>query len=321
MNWSISKAQIFSQCQRKWFYYEIMAKKNSRDKDRFEAYVLKQVGSIHSWRGKIVDYIIENLLIPEFNEGNVPSLTEIEIFTSKLMLNQLKFAQQKKYRDPKITKKEAGENFCALREIEHSIGLNDEAVEKIKEQVMISLKNLLQSNLMKILLDKNTVLVAQKILNYRFNLVNVIGRPDLIIYFKHDPPMIIDWKVYLHRNNDARLQLGTYAIALSECVSHDPFQKPIEDPTKIKLIEYQLLKNFQRYYQLTYSEIRDIESFIKKSSKDMVKLKKKNKYHGTVINQFKTINKPELCNYCSFKTLCSNKRVKYQVSLMKFGKN
>ena len=319
MNWSISKAQILSECHRKWFYYEIMAKKNSRDKDRFEAYVLKQVGSIHSWRGNIVDYVIERLLVPEFNEGNVPSLNEIENFISKLMINQLKFAQQKKYRDPKISKKKAGENYCALREIENSEGLNDESVEKIKEQVMISIKNLLHSDLMKIFLDKNNVLVAQKILNFRFNHVNIISRPDLIVYFKYDPPMIIDWKVYLYRDNDAWMQLGTYAIALAECVSYDPFQKPIGDPTNIKLIEYQLLKNFQRDYQLTYSDINDIKSYIKNSSQNMVKLKNNNRNHETVINQFKTVNKPELCKYCSFKTLCTNKRVKYQVSLMKFG--
>ncbi|KKL53595.1 hypothetical protein LCGC14_2273880, partial [marine sediment metagenome] len=316
---SISKAYILSECHRKWFYYEIMAKKNSRDKDRFEAYILKQVGSIHSWRGNLVDFVIEHLLVPEFNEGNVPSLYEIENLISKLMINQLKFTRKKKYRNPKISKKNAGENFCALREIENSEGLNDESVEKIKDQVMISLKNLMHSNLMKILLDSNTVLVAQKILNFRFNNVNIISRPDLIVYFKNDPPMIIDWKVYLYRNNDAWMQLGTYAIALAECVSHDPFQKPIEDPTKIKLIEYQLLKNFQRDYQLTYSDISDIKSYIKKSSQDMVNLKNNNRYHETVINRFKIVNKPELCNYCSFKMLCSNKRVKYQVSLMKFG--
>ena len=318
MNWSISKAKIFSECQRKWFYYEIMAKKNSRDKDRFEAYILKQVGSIHSWRGNIVDIIIEYLLIPEFNKSNVPSLNEVEKFISKLMLNQLEFAQQKKYRDPKMTKKKAGKIYCALREIEHSVGLNDECVDKIKEQVMNSIKNLLLSDLMDILLDKNTVLVAQKILNYRFNNVNIISRPDLIVYFKNEPPLIIDWKAYLYRDNNAWMQLGTYAITLTECIAFDPFQKPIEDPTKIRLIEFQLLKNFQRSYKLSHSDVTDIKNFIQNSSKDMVKLKNNKRYHEIAINHFKTTNNPESCKYCRFKTLCFDKKVKYQVSLMKF---
>ncbi len=65
MNWSISKAKIFSKCQRKWFYYAIMARKNSKDKYRFKAYVLKQLGRIHAWRVNIVNHIIETLLIPE----------------------------------------------------------------------------------------------------------------------------------------------------------------------------------------------------------------------------------------------------------------
>ena len=59
-------------------------------------------------------------MVPEFNEGNVPSLNEIKNLISKLVANQLKFAQQKKYRNPKISKKQAGEDYCALREIENS---------------------------------------------------------------------------------------------------------------------------------------------------------------------------------------------------------
>ena len=260
MNWSISKAKIFSKCQRKWFYYEIMARKNSKDKYRFEAYVLKQLGSIHAWRGNIVDHIIENFLVPEFNKRNIPPFDEIEDYVSDLMNKQLEFAKLKKYRDIKLTKKQAGDSYCALREIENSEGLVNGSVEQIKRQVITSLKNLLQSELMKTLLDSDTVLVAQKNLNYKFQEFNIISRPDLIVYFRDEPPMIIDWKVHFFSNEDAQMQLGVYAIALTECLSTDPFQKPIDDPTEIRLIEFQLLKNFQRNYKLTPSDVYKLKT-------------------------------------------------------------
>ena len=321
MNWSISKAKIFSKCQRKWFYYEIMARKNSKDTDRFEAYVLKQLGSIHAWRGKIVDHVIENLLVPEFNRSNVPPFDEIETFVSELMKKQLEFAKLRKYRDPKLTKKKAGDSYCALREIENSEGLDNDSVEKIKEQVIISLKNLLQSELMKTLLDSDTVLVAQKNLNYKFQEFNIISRPDLIVYFRDEPPMIIDWKVYFFRTENARMQLGVYAIALTECISTDPFQKPIDDPTEIRLIEYQLLKNFQRNYKLTSLDVCNTKDYINISSQEMAKLINNKKYHEFDINQFKMAYMSESCEYCNFKSLCRNKKVKYQVNLMKFIKD
>ena len=318
MNWSISKAKMFSKCQRKWFYSEVMASKRSKDIYRYEAYVLKQLGSIHSWRGKLVDYIIEELLVPEFNKKNIPKFNQIEGVVSELMSKQLKFARLKKYRDRKLTKKQAGINFCALREIENSERLENEAIEKIKEQVIISLKNLLKSDLMEILLDSNTILVAQKNLSYKFQGLNVISRPDLIVYFKDKPPMIIDWKVYFYRKDNAWMQLGCYAIALTECISEDPFYKSIDDPTEIKLIEYQLLRNKQKKYQLTDSDVSYIKAYMNNSSNEMLELIKNRKYHELDFNQFETAKNSESCEYCNFKKLCKNKKVKYQVNLMKF---
>jgi len=295
-----------------------MASKHSKDTDRYEAYILKQLGSIHSWRGKLVDYVIETLLVPNFNENIVPPFKEIERLVSVLMKKQLQFAKQRKYRDPKLTKKEAGNSYCALREIEWSEELESESLNKIKQQVIVSLKNLLKSDLMKTLLAPDSILVAQKNLYFKFQDVNIICRPDLIVYFRNNPPLIIDWKVYYHRVENARMQLGVYAIALTECIPTDPFLKHFDDPTEIKLIEYQLLKDFQRKYRLTTSDVDDIKDYIKTTSKEMFKLKGNKKYHEFNINQFERISNTEFCKYCNFKTLCKNEKVKYQVNLMKY---
>lgn len=317
MNWSISKAKLFSKCQRRWFYSEIMASKHSKDVHRNEAYILKQLGSIHSWRGKLVDYIIERFLVPKFNEKIVPPFNEIERLVSELMEKQLIFAKEKKYRNPKLTKKEAGDNFCALREIEWSEELDSETLNKIKQQVLVSLKNLLKSKLMKTLLAPFTILVAQKNLNFKIQDVNIMSRPDLIVYFRDKPPLIIDWKAYYHRTDNARMQLGVYSIALTECISTDPYSKPVDDPTEIRLIEFQLLKNFQEEYKLSSSEVDDIKKYINESLEKILELTNHKKYHEFDINQFeKSITQD--CKYCNFKTLCKNEKIKYQVNLTKF---
>ena len=174
---------------------------------------------------------------------------------------------------------------------------------------------------MKILLDSGTVLVAQKNLNYKYEEFNIISRPDLIVYSRDEPAMIIDWKVHFFRKENARMQLGIYAIALTECISFDPFQKPLNDPTEIQLIEYQLLKNFQITYKLTSSDVSSVKDYINKSSKDMAKLINNKKYHEFNINQFSMAFPSEICEYCNFKSLCRNRNVKYQVSLLKYINN
>ncbi len=317
MNWSISKAKLFSKCQRRWFYSEIMASKYGKDIHRNEAYILKQLGSIHSWRGKLVDYVIERLLVPKFNEKMLPPFNEIESLVSELMEKQFKFAKEKKYRDPKLTKKEAGDNYCALREIEWADELDSESLNIIKQQVLVSLKNLLKSKLMKKFLAPDTILVAQKSLNFKIKGVNIISRPDLILYFKDKPPLIIDWKAYYHGTENARMQLGVYSIALAECVATDPYLKPMDDPTEIRLIEYQLLKNFQREYKLSMSDVDEIKQYINDSLQKMLKLSEHNNYHEFDIKQFEKTITPE-CKYCNFKTLCRNEKIKYQVNLTKF---
>lgn len=313
MKWSITKSKMFSKCQRKWFFYEIMANSRSKDSLRREAYMLKQLQSIDAWRGSIVDKVIEKHIIPIIKTNNMPSDSEVVNFSMDLMDKQLKFGMEKRYRDPKITKSSANGTFCAFYDIEYNGELNEAVLQRAKTDVITALMNLLHSNLLKEIASNNSYLIAQRPLLFQFEEEDISCTPDVFVFSESHAPLIIDWKVHSFGNTDAWLQLGTYAVALSRVSPHKDFpknfQNQIEDLTKIRLIEYQLLRNQVREYSLLPSDIADIEDYVFKSSKQMKKMVGGKDYNELDVNQFRTAYSPGSCEKCQFKKLCWQKIV------------
>ncbi len=317
MKWSISKSKMFYKCQRKWFYYDKVASWNAQDELRREAYILKQLKSIYAWRGSLVDTVIEKLIVPQLKEKNIPTCSQIENYTLDLIERQLNFAKEKKYRENGITKSQAGDDFCALYEIEYETGLDDNLIDKVVNEIFTSLKNLLKSNIMPKILENSTHIYAQPVLHCTFNEINIIAHPDLIIFFYKEPPLIIDWKVHFYGDSDAWLQLGIYAYVFMNSTFNDYLNEPLNDPTKIRLMEYQLLKDFQRDYNITLENIADIEDYIFKSTQKMNKIQFNSEYDISNESQYNTAIHPKYCVFCNFRKLCWEKK-KIQKNLWEF---
>ena len=60
MRWSYSSSRSFKQCQKQWFFKNVVASAKSKDPFRRRAYMLSKLQSISAWRGKIVDDVISN---------------------------------------------------------------------------------------------------------------------------------------------------------------------------------------------------------------------------------------------------------------------
>ena len=317
MKWSISKSKMFYKCQRKWFYYDKVASWNAQDELRREAYILKQLKSIYAWRGSLVDTVIEKLIVPQLKEKNIPTCSQIENYTLDLIERQLNFAKEKKYRENGITKSQAGDDFCALYEIEYETGLDDNLIDKAVIEIFTSLKNLLKSNLVTKILENSSHIYAQPVLNCTFNEINIIANPDLVIFFYKEPPLIVDWKVHFYGDSDAWLQLGIYAYVFMNSKFNEYLNEPLDDPTKIQLIEYQLLKDFQRDYNITLENIADIEDYIFKSTQKMNKYQINSNYDISNEIQYNTAIHPKYCEFCNFRKLCWEKK-KIQKNLWEF---
>lgn len=258
-----------------------------------------------------MDTVIEKLIIPKIKSNNLPSEDDVITFSMNLMEKQLKFGKERKHRCHNATKSSIGEAYCAFYDMEYNGGLNEDVLIEAKEDVMVSLRNLLRSNLIKEIMEKSSYIAAQRSLIFQFEGTTILCTPDLLVFFTDASPLIIDWKVHAFAITDFWLQLGVYAIALSRIKPHKDFPKGLEsqlqDPTAFRLIEYQLLKNEQREYSISSKDIADIEDYIFASCSQMNNLHNAKKFDELDIEQFQTARFPETCCRCQFRKLCWRK--------------
>jgi hypothetical protein len=303
---------MFSRCERRWFYSEIMANHKSKDPLRREAYLLKQLQSVHAWRGSLVDDVIEKLIVPRMRCGILPSEGEVIDFSTKLMDEQIAFGTSAKHRCENMIKSNGNGAYCAFYDVEYNGGLDEKALKNARLEAKTALINLLHSNFLKDMIKNRCTFIAQRSLMFEFEKTTISCTPDLIVFAKKERPLIVDWKVHSFGNADSWLQLGVYAVALANVKPHRDFpadvQLALKDPANIRLVEYQLLKNKQREYSITLEDIDDIYDYIFRSSSEMKRLVKGRKYQTLDINQFQTASSPSVCENCQFKKLCWKKK-------------
>ena len=97
MKWSYSAAKTFQRCQRQWFYNHVLANPRSHIPAQREAFILSKLQSIDSWRGHIVDQVIEHRLIPALNRGDLITRRELVRQARSIFDEQLAFADVLRY--------------------------------------------------------------------------------------------------------------------------------------------------------------------------------------------------------------------------------
>lgn len=309
MKWSIMQAKMFARCQRKWYYYELVAYPRAKDSLRREAFFLKQLQSINAWRGSLVDKVIHNFVTPRLLSHTLPSEDEMLEYTLNLMKAQISFGKERKHRDPSVTKSNSGISYCAFYDLEYDRDLKEESLQNAEKEIVSALKNLLSSELLKDIAETNQYVISQRSLSFSpFEDVRVVCVPDMVVFFEDRAPLIIDWKVHFLGNSDAWLQLGIYSIALSQVTPHKDFPASFSglkgNPSQIDLIEFQLLKNIQRKYSITEQDVLDIEDYILRSTIQMRNLVNGRSFNDLDVSSFQTARNPQTCSKCQFKKLC-----------------
>lgn len=270
---------------------------------------MKQLQSIHAWRGSLVDKIISEFIIPKIRTNAPPSEQEVTNFAHALMEKQLAFGLAGKHRSQGITKSGLNGEYCAFFEIEYNGGLEEEQIKKAKEEVITSLNNFLRSDLFQNLHSNRNILsiLTQRTLFFKFAGETVSATPDMIVFFRDAYPLIVDWKVHYFGLKEYWLQLGVYAVSLSRANPHVDFPKialdKLKDATKIQLIEYQLLHDKQRAYTLTQEDIAEIEDYMFESITNISHVIKEQNGNPD-ISQLRTAFSPSICARCQFKKIC-----------------
>ena len=234
MRWSYSAAQTFALCPRKWYFGTVLANGRASNELRKEAFFLKQLDNVHAWRGKLVDYVISNKIVPQLNKKIPFELQDSLDYADELIEKQISFAKSKKHRTG-VSKSSHPEDYCALFEIDYNGNLNNNDLDTAKKDIHASLTNFYNSKLLSMICEEKPYLIAQRPLQFSFAGVTVVSYPDLMIFFEKKNPMIVDWKVQTPKHKEHWIQLGIYAWALSKVNPHADFPVKWNKTIKLKL--------------------------------------------------------------------------------------
>jgi hypothetical protein len=298
---------MFQHCQRQWYIKQYVANANAKkDPIRREAYLLSTLQSLAAWRGSIVDTVISEKLIPQLNRGFTPTKREIISQARQLYETQLAFALDNRMREPGMTKKQAGETFAALYPVEYDMNISQQELDQAWAEVETALDNLYEMPDILPLLQHGKWLVAQRPLIFTCHGVRARMVPDLIVFYTDEAPLIVDWKVHSFGTHDARLQLASYALALTGCEPHADFREALRylQPFDIRLLEVQLLTGGLRPYELTQSDVDDVESYISRTNMEMALVIDEQENPQWSIFDFPATSQAETCQRCSFRSLC-----------------
>jgi hypothetical protein len=306
MRWSYSASRTFRQCQRQWFFKNIAASGKANDPIRRRAFLLSKLQSLSAWRGKVVDDVISTMLVPALNRHGQITLKGLKERASDLFNRQLEFALSHPIDDPDLRVAEEGDEFALFYDMEYGQRPSDDEIAQAWSEVDQALTNLFKMERVRDGMKSASYLVAQRGLQFELmDGVTVLAYPDVIAFLSEGPPLIIDWKVHAFGQDDARLQLAIYAIALSRAKRHVDFpDQLIGDPTAIALIEAQLLTQSVREHQISEDEIIDAEEYMISSAYEIANLTEGKNFKDLSAKDFQTAQFAESCQRCAFRTIC-----------------
>jgi hypothetical protein len=292
MRWSFSAHGSFGKCQRQWFYKTVLANGRAKDPQRREAHRLSKLEGIQAWRGKIVDSVISDTIIPSFSWPR-----PCDILTAKRKADEI-FDRQR-------VQMLSGLGEIRFFEAEYGTPITGEVFQKARAEVHSALENFYRAESVWELLKQAKRLFPQRTLSFKHGEVTVQVRPDLLMFRHAAPQVVFDWKVNVRPLRDYWLQLVTGAIAVTRCTPHRdwPIAETRYPPHEIELFEVQLLTGRVRAHSVTAEDVADAEDFISYSATEM-QLAQGDDSENLKPEDFSVAAEPRTCQMCSFKKLC-----------------
>lgn len=305
MRWSYSASRSFRQCQRQWYFKNIVASARSKDPIRRRAYLLSKLQSVSAWRGKIVDDVISKMIVPSLNRRQTITLRVAKEWARDLFDRQLAYALRHPIADPDLRVSAEGDEFAILHGMEYGPAPTEEELQRAWSEIERALNNLYAMDGVRSPLKSAEYVIAQRALQYELmDGVTVLAYPDAIAFQASDRPVIIDWKVHAFGQNDAWFQLAIYAIALSRSRHADFPAQFSAEPKTVRLLEAQLLTDSVREHELDDEQIEEAEEYIVKSAYEITCLTEGKKYSELNAEDFKLAIYGETCQRCAFRAIC-----------------
>lgn len=298
--WSFSTDKLFRRCQRQFFFREIAAHHSQKEPWRREAFVLKQLKTLELWRGSVIHEGIQHYVVPALRKGDALNWRLLTDQTIERAKAQLAFSEQKRYREPGISKTKH-ENFCALVPHETGAGVSGGEFEAVCNDIRTAFQRLeAMPHIWQPLLGRKDC-KAEKQIWVEFDDVKIMVQIDLLFARSHGHPTIIDWKSYeLGGDTDARLQTAMYGWALWKSKLFDD----LHNPENIELLECQVQDGVVIRHECSLEVFDELEDYLYRSLHRIFSLCRSKKLTEARLQDFAFTDNPNNREHCSFRQLC-----------------
>jgi hypothetical protein len=292
-SWSKSRDESFQTCLRQ-YYFNYYGYWNGWLDDAppraRQIYILKNLKTRQMWAGEKIHQCIERT-IKNLQRG-IPLLDidQIVSITLNRMRADFKSSKMKNYlRTPKS---------CALFEHEYDLGVPNELWRETAHNVERCLRNFYNSEIFRELkeVSPDHWLETEQFSHFIFEGGKIWVVMDCC--FKSDSGItIIDWKTGRSTTEDNSIQLSCYALYV--------WDKWGIDPTKIKIVEYNLSTDTPKEFFITKRNIEDIKGYIRGSIADMRSLLIDVKANIPKDEScFKPVDDKRISDQCNFRKIC-----------------
>lgn len=310
MKWSVSKAKQFQRCQRQWYYKEVVSQHSApANSIRREVYLLGLLKTISAWRGEIVDDALTKAFLNWHKYGRRLNPGDIIAKARRQFDEQLAIAREHRLYERGLTPSRWKQPaFVAFRAMEYEGAIPQEKLDEAWDDIEQAIRNLFEMREIAKAMQGAKALVAQRSLQFGHSGMTATAKPDLVVFPKEGPPVVIDWKVHAFGVQEAWLQLGIYALALTNATPHKDFPGGGTDwgPTDIRLLEAQLLRKDLREYQLDSTDVARLHRYIATTAYDIQSAvgAAKPKYEDLLPEDFTVTRYPNTCDSCMYKRVC-----------------
>lgn len=309
IRWSYSTVNTLRQCNRKYYFGNILANFGRKDSLRRKAYELKKMQNLIMWKGTVVDKFMEAVVIPAIKEKKDLDFNMLAEEAVALAKNQFEFSKHQVYADPTVTKTDAANEFCILDIHEIGKEYTEEDLAKVYTAIKDAILNIPIIKmpdgrlLIEFLKECNTLLPNVNNWQVEIEKARVKPQMDLIAYYNWKP-VVIDWKLSDSYAADYSRQLIICGITVYLKRLEKTDKRPYEYQD-IRLFEVNLLRGTVKEHAFSEDKINDMIDYINLTSRDIALLIDLHDSGTLDIEDFELTDNEGSCKFCNYRSLCS----------------
>jgi len=314
-DWNISKLSTLRQCHRKFcFSYEI-ANFHFTHPVRRKAYELSKMKTLKMWQGDLIDQLITKKIIPLYKKKVQPDFKAIADELVVLAQRQFDFSLNGYYKDPDISRTEAGADVLILDIHESNTPYLPEEIEEVYQNIHQIILNFpgypspeAGKSMDEYLRSSSYLRADVRYFKYQHNDVLINPQVDLVRHAGRQTH-VIDWKVSESPTADYARQLTLEGIVVFHGIKSWFLQRkwvPLPTLDNYSLFEINLMNGEIKQHPFTKATSAAALDYVSSFSDEQEELSQNKLWNELNIADYATTDKPETCITCKFKFLCKH---------------